>query len=267
MLVRTEDFYAALRLRWFSAMNVVALGLVLAGAFALFAPVQYRSQVVLYGVAVNRQITSSDLLNSAMMAQKRMPVYVELLRTPQVLEPALTKLGLTMSVSDLAESLTVTQEEDTAVMSISVLEGSPAGAKGLADSVAASLIEAVRQLEGGDTDSGAVELRVVSEGSYPTLPAGPRRPLNLLVGLCAGLLAALAIVGLTGFRLYLQRRRTDATWVYIQIDGKTQLVLAHIVDNADGSVAPRQTSVQLAVNSSRFLTPLGVSESAAKVRS
>ena len=257
---------AALRLRWLAAANLVALGLALAGLFTLFTPVQYRSQVQLYAVAVNRQITSNDLYNSARMAESRLPVYVPVAESPQVLDPVIADLGLAITSAELAERMTVTRQEDTALMEIAVQDARPAGAKALADALAARLVAVARDLEKVGQQPGAVELRLVSESSNPTLPVTPFRALNLLIGLGGGLLTALIVLLLTAVQLHLQRRATRAQWVYLDVDGELRLVLAHLVGSGDAPSPTRPSAIALAVQPFSGATPRAATRHPAEVR-
>jgi capsular polysaccharide biosynthesis protein len=256
--VTSEDFLAALRLRWLAAMNLVALGLALAGLFTLFEPVQYQSQVQLYAVAVNRQITSKDLYNSALMAQDRVPVYAQLVRTPRVLDPAIAELGLQASSPDVARRITVSYEDGAAVMRIVVSDARPAGAKALADAIAVNLADVVQELERGGQQTGAVELRIVSEGTFPTLPTTPRRLVNILIGFGAGVVTALAVLLVTATYLYLQRRRTESLWAYLDIDGELKLALVHLVEGSGEVDDAQQGTVQVSVEPLQGTAPLTV---------
>lgn len=265
-LVASEDFLAALRLRWMAALNLVALGLALGGLITLFAPAQYRSQVDLYAVAVNRQITSNDLYHSALLAQARVPLYAQLVETPEVLDRTISDTGLAISSRDLAERITVSYEQDTALLNISVRDTRPGGAKALADAVARNLTDVAQDVESTGERAGAVELRALSEATFPTLPTTPNRPLNLLIGFGAGLLAALSVLSVTAARLYLQRRRTESRWTYLNINGEIRLALVHLIDARDTGLEGPST-VQISVKPLPATTPPAITNGLAEARS
>lgn len=254
----SEDYLAALRLRWLAIVNLIALGVALAGAFTLFQPPHYRSQVSLYAVAVNRQITSSDLYNSALMAQSRVPVYAQLVQTREVLDPAIAELRLGISTRDLARQVFVTHEDEAAVLQIVAQADRPGGAKALADAIATSLIAVVEQLEKNGRDIGAVELRALSEATFPAVPTTPNRLVNLGVGFATGLVAATVVLLATSLRHFLLRRRTRSQWAYVEFDGGLKLALVHMVGTDDPGCESPRADVQTLVEPIRGTIPGGL---------
>jgi capsular polysaccharide biosynthesis protein len=247
-------------------VNVLALGLAIAGLMNLFQPAEYRSQVDLYAVAVNRQITSSDLYNSTLMAQARIPVYAQLVQTPQVLDPTVADLNLSVTSRELARRVAVTYEDEQSVMQIVARADRPARAKELSDAIARNLANVVAQLEKSGRQTGAVELRVLSEGSFPTQPSSPHRLINLVVGLAIGAAAASVLFLLTAVQITFRRRRTASQWAYLTVDGEQRLALLHLVQDGAERAAVPSAGVQLSMRPVRGTVPSGASDLAAETQ-
>ena len=84
----------------------------------------------------------------------------------------------------------------------------------------------VEQLERDGRETGAVELRTLSEATFPTVPATPHRLINLVIGLAVGAVAASVVLLATALRHFLLRRRTRSQWAYVELDGEPKLALA-----------------------------------------
>lgn len=179
--------------RWIILISAAA-GLVVAGILSATTSTKYTASAEIYFSASGGP-EGQDLAYAATYAQARVPNFKALAKSTSVLEPAAAQLGDDLSAGELGAELSVSTSLTTTVMGISVTDASAKTAAAAANAVSTVLIEQVGKLEkpGGDAPS-AIEGTVVSAAGVPGSPSVPNWPLNLIVGLVAGLIIGLGSV-------------------------------------------------------------------------
>ena len=119
----------------------------------------------------------------------------------------------------------------------------------------------VEQLERDGRETGAVELRTLSEATFPTVPATPHRLINLVIGLAVGAVAASVVLLATALRHFLLRRRTRSQWAYVELDGEPKLALVHVLQPDEGGRGAPTAEIRTLVEPLRGTTPGAVSVS------
>ena len=187
-----SDYLKVLRRNWLLVVATTLVGLLIAGAASAFVKPTYTSATQLF-VSIQNSGSAQELQQGNTFSQARVQSYVKTVRTPIVLQPAISALGLPLTASQLAEKVTATTDANTVLINISVEDSSPVQAAAIAQAVANSLIQAIDSLEkpknGG---SSPVNLSVVTPAQAPVSPSAPNTKLNLLLGLLAGLAIGVA---------------------------------------------------------------------------
>lgn len=187
----TIDLMALFHAIWKKLPIVVLVGIVCAitaliGTKVLVTP-KYTSVTKAYILSKqngNTGMTMSDLQMSSTLTKD----YIELAKSRPVLETAVSKLNLEMSLKELAASITVDVPQDTRILQIAVENEEPETAKEIADTVR----EAVRNQIEEIMDVEAVN--TVEEGNLPTAPSSPNTMKNTILGGLLGIMAAIGVI-------------------------------------------------------------------------
>lgn len=147
MFGRRIGFLSALRRWWAVIALVTGAGALLGYAYASTAEATYEAQTQL---VVDARLGD---LRSQQAAAGLIPTYAELARSRLLLEPAITRLGLALSLEDLQRDVRGEAEKDTRLLTIRVRAGNPSDAVAIANAVAAELVGYVSRNE--STSPGA----------------------------------------------------------------------------------------------------------------
>ena len=182
------QFIQAVRRSWVAVVALTVLG-VLAGVTVTFLQTPaYEANAQLF-VSVNAPTgNATDLSQGGTFALGEVKSLSDLITSPEVLEPAVAHLKLTMSTQDLASNVGVTVPLDTVLMDLSVKDTSPTRARDIANEIARQSTVIMQTLL---TPQGQhvppVTVSVTQWATTPLTPVSPRKKLNLALGLLAGL--------------------------------------------------------------------------------
>jgi polysaccharide biosynthesis transport protein len=191
---RRIGFLSALR-RWWAVIALASgAGALLGYAYASTVAPTYEAQA---RVVVDARLGD---LPSQQATAGLIPTYAELVRSRLLLEPAMTRLGLPLSVEELQRDVRGEAEKDTRLLAIRVRAGEPTEAVAIANAVAAELVRYVSRNQ--SPSSGAASsptsedpFRVVVGIVEPAEEAErirPRTALTVGFGALAALFGALA---------------------------------------------------------------------------
>lgn len=185
------QFIDVLRHRWLSITAVLVLAVGMAAALTAVQPPQYRaSSEVFVSVAAGGSV--NDLSQGNNFSAARVKSYEALAVTPQVLRLAAEQVGLPAG-TDLGGSVTAESQTDTVLITIAATDTSPTQAAAIANAVTEQLVKVVEQVEkSASASSDLVHLSVFQRASAPTVPFAPRLPVNIAIGVLAGLALGVA---------------------------------------------------------------------------
>ena len=150
-------------------------------------------------VLVNRSAAPGTITYSdALLSQQLVKTYARMATQRVVLEQVARELRLAIAPADLAELLTGVAIAQTQLLEIRGETSDPELARDIANTAARVFIE--QQQPFLPTGRAAQVLRVAQPATVPTVPIAPRPVVNTVVGVVAGLLAAVAIAGLLEYR-------------------------------------------------------------------
>jgi capsular polysaccharide biosynthesis protein len=132
-----------------------------------------------------KTLTTSDISFATYLAKD----YEELLTTRPVLEEVKKELNLDTSIESLEGMITVSVENDTRIMAISVTSTDPKLAKKIADKVREVANERLKVIM-----DGLEPVRSVDEAELPTKPTSPNVKRNTMMGFVAGVGISLLVV-------------------------------------------------------------------------
>lgn len=185
--VTARDVFDVLIKRW---LIIVLCALVVASAFLLgtkvFITPQYQSSTTIFVLSKQNddKLSSTDFQVSTHLTKD----YARIIKSRDVAEQVVERLGLSVSSSAVQGKITVETEEDTRIVTIVVQDPDPVMAQQLADAireVSAKKIVEVMKVE---------TVNVVDDASLPTSPSTPNTRNNVILGGALGCLLAIGII-------------------------------------------------------------------------
>jgi len=149
-------------------------------SFILNPVYESSTRIYVMNTQDNASIVFSDLQSSNLLAND----YKELTKSEPVLDTVIQKLGLDMTSSALAGSITLSIPSDTRILKITVENKDPYLAQDIANAVRVAAAEHIKDV------IGVAAVNTETEADLPTSPSSPNIILNTLIGLIFG--AALA---------------------------------------------------------------------------
>lgn len=182
-----ELFYALRRRLWLIILMGI-LGTGAAGAFSKFVLVpQYRSTAMVYILSKETTLTSlADLQIGSQLTQD----YKVIVVSRPVLEDVIDSLGLNLTYRELKDKLTIENQTDTRILSITAQDADPYMAKLIADKVAdtsSSYIGDIMEM---------VPPKLIESGEVPTQKFSPSNTKNAMIGGLFGVALVCGIVTL-----------------------------------------------------------------------
>lgn len=222
-----REYALILRKYWVLVVVSALLGIIAGAAASLLITPQYQSRTQLY-VSVRSDGGTLDMVQGATYSRQVVNSYVAVVSSSVVLDPVVEELQLEMSGAELAEYVSASSPADSALINITAISPSAEQSAQIANAVGASFQNVVQtQLEPETPTGSPVSLTTTQTALVPDSPVSPNVPVNLVLGLLAGLAVGFGIAVL---RSLLDRRiysREDIE----QITDKP--ILGSIVDNAN----------------------------------
>jgi succinoglycan biosynthesis transport protein ExoP len=191
--VELRDYLRILGKRWILIATSALLGLAVGAGATLLSTPLYQSSTLVY-VQVQSAGSVGELAQGSTFLQNQVKSFAEAVRTPRVLDSAITSLGLDETARELAGSITASAPIDTVNIQITVTRDSPTEAADIANAVTASFRQVVGEIT---TSSGAtasqVSVSVLSDASVQPFPISPNTGLNLALGLLLGIAVGLGV--------------------------------------------------------------------------
>jgi capsular polysaccharide biosynthesis protein len=167
--------------RWYILVIFTVIGILL-GLFynSVIQQPSYKSNSTIFVVNSDLSPVSkeSTLINN----------YLELIKSRRVLEPVIKELNLSENYEDIASSVEVSNEKDTAIIKISVSTNNPETSRNITNATILSFKKQINELYGKEN------IQVVDSASLPSNPYNVRKNLQIILAGAAGLLFAVIII-------------------------------------------------------------------------
>jgi capsular exopolysaccharide synthesis family protein len=184
--VTLEEYVGVLRDRWRTVTVVVLAAIALALAYDVVRPPEYTASTALYVSAQAGDVQQA--FQGTQLSEQRVKSYTELVTSDRVLGETIRELGLSSSVPALAARTTATSPLDSVIIDIEVTGDDPQGAAAIANTLAATTIRVVGELEAPPAGGVApVVVRVVQPAAPPAVPTSAGVVTVLGVGALAGI--------------------------------------------------------------------------------
>jgi capsular exopolysaccharide synthesis family protein len=144
-------------------------------------------------IPVSRGATIQDTLAGTQISSNVIKTYASIVSSQLVAEHIITQLGLAETPTALKHQINAVAEQDAFIIDISVKDRNPERAKALADAASTALHDTVAELEAGKSDP--IRAQLIDDATLPRTPVSPSPTKDLALGLIAGLLAGVALMG------------------------------------------------------------------------
>ena len=189
-----QDYLRVIRRSWVLLLVITLVAVGAATAYSLLKTPEYEATTKVF---VSTQSASSvgDLAQGNTFTQQVVQSYTDIVTTPIVLDPVIADLDLSTTNTALAQQVTASAALNTVVIEITVTDMSASASANIANEIARSLSNVVRDdLAPSTTGTAApVKVTVVQPASVPLAPSSPNIPLNIALGLLVGLALGVSI--------------------------------------------------------------------------
>lgn len=185
------DLGELFRLLWSHALQIVAVGLaaavisLLVCTFALTPRYEASVNMIVNTRQDNTATVSNDNITSA---KNMIDTYAVIIKSNIVLNDVIQRLGLSMSYSQLADSISVGSVNSTQIMAITVTNENP----GLAGKIAQTIAEVAPEVIVEKVEAGSC--KAVSDVEINTTPVYPQTKKTTLLCALAGMVVACGIL-------------------------------------------------------------------------
>ena len=171
---------------------------------ALASTRMYSASTTLYVSSQVEGASTSSAYQGGLLSEQRVKSYSELVKSPRVTTVVAERLGAGLDPSMVSDSLTVTSQPDTVVLSVSAVTSDPNLSAEIANTVSGTFIELVAELERPVYPGAAspIAVRIVSPAVASSSPVSPSR---LIYSLAGAVIAAMAAFGVVYLRDHLDR--------------------------------------------------------------
>jgi capsular polysaccharide biosynthesis protein len=185
-----KELYYTLKKRMGLIISITLLVTIISALVNIFVltPI-YEAKV---SVVIGKDITLSNEtnydLNDVTMYQKLVKTYAEVAKSRAVAQSTLDVIGTDITVDELLEMLTVTPQEDTQLMDISVKSTDPEEAKIIVEALTNDFIVRAEKL----ISNSNIEILDIPE--VPKKPIAPNKSLNVIITFFLGLVVSMGLV-------------------------------------------------------------------------
>src|SRR4051794_5952875 len=181
-----------LRAGWITVVIAMVVGCGLGGLAYTRTTPRYSAEATLL-FSLRSTASLSALSEGNVYMQSMMPSYVQVIDTPLVLEPVISSLDLGITPHQLSDKISVSNQLDSVVAQIDVVDDDPRQAADIANAVAKQVeFAAFRLAPPGGDQLGHVTATQISDAVPPASPFAPLLWVDLLLGAGLGLLAGIA---------------------------------------------------------------------------
>ena len=189
-----HDYIRILRKGWLFIVVAVLVGTGVGAGYSLIQTPSYQSTAKVF-VSTQSSGSSQDLVQGNLFTVQRVKTYSDLIATPLVLSPVVSKLSLGVSAEKLSDQVSATSAVDTSIITIVVTDRNAGRAAAIANAASDSLSVVVQAIETSN-EVGAlspVKLTRAQDATVALRPLTPNVLINVILGFLIGL--TLGVVG------------------------------------------------------------------------
>ena len=175
--------------RWRIVVACTVLVLGAAATLTYLTPPTYAANATAFVSISSAGTADASIYQSSQFAMQRVASYTEVVKSPDTLQPVIDKLGLKMSVRDLRAVVSAENPVDTVLIKVTATDSDPQRAQAIVNAVSDQMGINIERLETPRETGGKSPVKVTTTvpSLAPQQPISPKIPLNMALGLLAGL--------------------------------------------------------------------------------
>lgn len=178
-------FFLRLKTKWLTCILGLLIGAVLALGYSVFlADSQYQSTAMVY---LRGNGSSSLSIQDLQVGTQLTKDYEIIFKSRPVLESTIDELNLDMSTKELSNLISITNTEDTRILSITVTADTPELAKNIANSIMDNGVQKVSEID-------AQQPYIIETAVKNSARVGMSRSRMTILGAVAGLVITLGYI-------------------------------------------------------------------------
>lgn len=195
----------ALKKWWWAVVALTVLGAAGGAALSLVMTPQYQAtNQILVAYDATADAGPAELVQANNFALQKVYSYVEVVKSPRVLDQVISDLNLDTTVEDLATEIDVTVPTNSVVMSISATALTPEDAVVLSNAIVKAFTDVVLDIETPSTGGVApVRIESLATATPPDAPVSPNLLINIALGAFIGFALGIVWIAIAATR---QRR-------------------------------------------------------------
>jgi capsular polysaccharide biosynthesis protein len=205
-----KGFYKIIRKRRKMIAAITIVCALLSGILSYFvlAPVYQAQTTIIVGKPQSND--TSQQYNDVMMYQNLVKTYSRIAQSKSVAKAAASKLNSGISADAIQKDVTVTSEDGTQILTIMAENNNAQEAVNIVNAVTTSFVEESKKVFPTGSD-----IQVMDSPEFPKTSSKPRKALNIVVSILAGLMAS---IGFAYMLEYLDRTIKDENDVEKYLD-------------------------------------------------
>ena len=178
---------------WILALGAVAGGLV-AAVLSLLASPEYQARTEFF-VSTTQANTTADVFQGSQFSEDRVASYARLLEGKALAGRVIERMGIAATPAEVASAISASPVPNTVLLEVVVASSSPTEAHAIASAVGEIFPAYVSELETSDGRGvSPVKVAVTDPPETPTSRSAPQTMRNTVVGVIAGMFAAIILV-------------------------------------------------------------------------
>jgi capsular exopolysaccharide synthesis family protein len=185
-----KDYVRIMRAHWVGVLVLVALGVLAAVGYNLQAAKVYEASANGFlGIPSSGKGADAGTANlNDQYAKSRVPSYIAVAKALDIATAVQKDLGVSTPPSVLVGDITVTNPDNTVLLTVTARASSGQGAVKLANAWVTELAAKVAATEGTGSSTSGLQMTPSLSADAPTTPVLPRTKVNLVLGLLVGLM-------------------------------------------------------------------------------
>ncbi|PCD09427.1 capsular biosynthesis protein [Peribacillus simplex] len=186
--ISIKDIFKTLKKRWKLIMLLTLISALISGTISYFllTPVyQSSTQILVNQKQSENQLDSTQIQSNIDMIN----TYSVIIKSPAILEKVIDELELNQSVDQLSQKITINNQENSQVFSLTVQDSNPAKAVEIANTVSLIFQKEIKGIMKVDN----VSILAKAEVKENPTPVKPNPLLNIAIAVVVGLMAGIGL--------------------------------------------------------------------------
>ncbi|MFF5396707.1 YveK family protein [Peribacillus butanolivorans] len=186
--ISINDIFQTLKKRWKLITILTLIAALISGAISYFllTPVyQSSTQILVNQKQSKNQLDSTQIQSNIDMIK----TYSVIIKSPVILEKVINDLDLPQSVDQLSQKITINNQENLQVFSLTVQDSDPTKAVEIANAVSGTFQKEIKDIMNVDN----VSILAKAEVKENPTPVKPSPLLNIAIAVVVGLMAGIGL--------------------------------------------------------------------------